>query len=295
MAQLTLGDVLNFVKDYIPDIPQAKVVRKLNLILEDIHDEVSQIEMSTFTTRAKVTTGTVSATAASTAVTFSSAVLTYPNTDSLIFCRISGDNTWYTVTPSSTTAGALSSSFAGTTGATLAYTIVYPVIVFPAAVSQVISAQQAGYKALEYASRENASLRSEAEIVGRPLWYGPYIPDTTATPDDAHRIILTPFPDIAYSYNYSYVRRPTLLGITDATSTKLTLPSVFNRSINFGTLALCWSQQDGEDRFGPWWGRYRAELEKARAHTSTEIRPRVKTARESRRHMTYAVQYPPSP
>lgn len=294
MSQLTLGQVLSFVQDYIPGLPQAKLVRKLNLVLEEIYEDISQIEWSTFTTKAKVTTGTVLATNGSTAVTFSSAVLTFPNTQSLILVQIDGSNAWYTVSPSSTTVGVLSSAFEGVTGAALTFTIVYPLVVFPAAVSEVLHIQRLGYPALTYAQRENSAFRLQMDIVGQPLFYGPYIFDGLATPDDAHRLLLTPFPDLTYTYNFSYMKRPTLLGTADATSVTVGLPSVFNRAIEFGTLALCWSQEDGGVRFGEWWGRYQKALTKARDHTSTEISPRIKGAREAMRGGIYAVQYPPS-
>ncbi len=271
MSQLTLGGVIDYVRDYVPQCPQAKIVRKLNLILEEIHEEVAQIEQTTVTTRAKVTTGTVMAALGSTAVTFSSAVLTFPNTDSLVLVQIAGSSTWYVVTPSSTTVAALSSAFDGASGPTLTYTIVYPVVVFPASVGQILNMNYRG-DALMQADKENHELRLASFGVGRPRWYGSYVPDTTATPDDAHRVILTPYPDAVYSLECSSKRRPVLLGIADATTTKLVLPSLFNRAIQFGTLALCWSQEDGGARFGEWWGRYKEALREARATVATEDR-----------------------
>lgn len=294
MSQPTLLTVRDFVRDYIPDVPIAKLVRKLNVILEEVFEEIAQIEWSTVTTKAQVTTGAVNAANGSTAVTFSSAVLTFPNTDSLILVQIAGSNAWYTVTPSSTTVGALSSAFEGVTGAALTFTIVYPVVVFPAAVGEVLSMQRLGYPMLAYAQRENAPFRLQMEIIGQPLYYGPYLFDATATPDDAHRLLLTPFPDATYTYNYSYLKRPTLLAITDATTTKLAIPSSFARAVEFGTLALCWSQEDGGVRFGEWWGRYQKALQQTRANANTSVTPRIKSAREAMRGGVYAIQYPPA-
>ncbi len=272
MSLLTIADVVAFVRDYVPGCPQPKIIRKLNLVLAEIHEEVAQVEWTTFSTRAPVTTGTVSVAAGSTAVTFSAAVLTFPNVDSLVMVRIDADTngTWFTVTPSSTTVAALSSKYAGATDTVATYRIVYPVVVFPAGVGQVTYVSRLSKK-LDFATRENAEMRASADVVGVPRWYGPYVHDATATPDDAHRLVLTPFPDGAYTYECSFMNRPVYLGIADATSTKLDLPQQFDRAILFGTVALCWSQEDGDSKFGTWWGRYQKALAQARAVGTAQI------------------------
>lgn len=273
MSLLTIGGVIDFVRDFVPGCPQAKVVRKLNLILSEVHEEIAQVEWTTFSTRAPVTTGTVSVAAGSAAVTFSSAVLTFPNTDSLVMVRIDADTnaTWFTVTPSSTTVATLSSKYAGSTDTVATYKIVYPVVVFPAGVGQVLHVQRAKGEKLSFATRENAQARASSDVVGRPLWYGPYVHDSAATPDDAHRLVMTPFPDAAYSYECSYMNRPTYLGVADATTVKLDLPQLFDKAVLFGTLALCWSQEDGDTKFGPWWGRFQKALGNARAVGTAQV------------------------
>lgn len=292
MSQLTVGQLVSFVQDYIPGVPKAKVIRKFNLLAEEIFEEVSQVEWSTVTTRAKVTTGTVSVTNGSTSVTFSSGVLAAPSTDSLVFGQIGDDPTWYPVTYVSSTSGTLASKYAGTTNALATFTLVYPVIVFPAAVGQVLGMRYRGEK-LEFATPDNASARYDAETIGRPRWYGQYVHDPNATPDDAHRVILWPFADATYSLEFCYLRRPTLLGVTDGDSAILGLPSTFNRAIEFGTLALCWSQEDGGARFGEWWGRYERALSKARATANVEVTgPRNGSLRRRGRNTSYYERQP---
>lgn len=294
MSQLTLAQVLRLVRSHIPGLPQDKVVDNLNLTLEEVHEEIAQIEWGTFTTRAQVQTGTVSVTNNAVSVTFSSAVLTFPVTNILIFCRIDPDGTWFMVTPSSTTVGALSSAYAGATDAAATYTIVYPVIVLPAAVGKVLSIQSAGYPALTFADRDNMAMRAEVEIVGRPLWYGSYDTDPNATPDDAERLVLTPFPDATYSFNYSYMKRQARIATNAATTVTVGLAASYDRTILEGTLARCLFQEKGESVGGPWWGRYQKSLKNARGNTNTGVAPRLQTAREARRNTLYAVQYPPA-
>jgi len=272
MSQLTVGGLVDFIRDFIPGIPKAKVIRKANEVLAEVYEEIAQVEWITFSTRAPVTTGTVAVVNGSTAFTFSSAVLTFPNTDSLVMCRIDDDpnGTWFTLTPSSTMIAAASSKYAGTSDPVATYRIVYPVVVFPASVGQITHVQRQGH-ALRFATRDNAEMRAASEVVGQPKWYGPYVHDATATPDDAHRLILTPFPDATYSYEASPMKRNVYLGVTDADATLVALPAQFNRAIQFGTLALCWSQEDGESKFGPWWGRFQRALAQARAVGSAQI------------------------
>lgn len=298
MSLLTVGGLVSWVQDFVPGLPKAKVVRKANDVLQEIHETVAQVEWTTFSTRAPVTTGTVSVTAGSTAVTFSSAVLTFPNTDSLVFVRIDDDSngTWFALTPSSTTVAALSSKYAGATNAAATYRIVYPVVVFPTGVSQVTHVQRLGCK-LDFATLENVALREASEVVGLPRWYGPYVHDASGSPDDLHRLLMTPFPDAAYSYEASVMKRPAAISTTAADAITVPLPAQFDRAVKFGTLALCWSQEDGETKFGPWWGRYQKALAEARAVGAAEFSGQRQGARGRRRgrNMDYYDGYTVTP
>ena len=269
--RLQFSDVISFVQDYIPATPQAKIGRKLNLILEDIYTEISQVQVSTFTTRAPTTSGTVTATNNSNAVSFSGTPLL--STDPLQYIQIDGSSEWYELSYVSTSTGTLSSVFEGTTGAGLTYTIAYPTVSFPSAVQQVLSITKQGFEPLKYSSKSNLEERGTIITPAQPVWYSPYLfnASTGATPDDAHRILLLPFPDAQYTFSYTYMSRPALLSVSGATTQYIPLPSLFNRCVQFGTLALCYGQDDGEGALGPWWGRYLKELTKATAvRTATE-------------------------
>lgn len=290
MAQYTLSDVIGFVQDYLPDVPQAKIVRKLNLIIEDIYTEVGQVQVSTFTTRAPTTSGTVTATAASASLTFSGTPLA--STDTLMLIQIDDDATWYKLTYASTSTGTLSSVFAGTGGAGLSYTIVYPTVSFPSDVQQVLSICRQGHEPLEYASKTNLEERGCHFSPAQPTWFSSYLFDAAASPDDAHRCLLIPWPDAAYSFEYSYLPRPTLLTTGGATTQKVLLPSIFNRCVLFGTLALCYGQDDGEGAAGPWWGRYGKELDKAMASHSIEAPRQAQSVYSVGRKLTYSDRWP---
>jgi hypothetical protein len=272
VSLLTIAGVDAWIRDYIPNCPQPQIIRKLNMILSEIHEEIAQQEWTTFTTKAPVTTGTVAVTNGSTAVTFSNSVLNVAATDGLVFLKIDADpnGTWFPLTYVSGTTGTLASKYAGTTDAAATYRIVYPTVVFPANVGQILYVQDRTGK-LEMATRENAEMRASSDIVGKPRWWGPYTHDPAATPDDAHRIITTPFADATYSYECLIMTRPTYLGAGDSGGTKIDLPALFDKAVLYGTLALCWSQEDGESKFGPWWGRYQKALAQARSTSNAEV------------------------
>lgn len=292
MAQKTLGEVLDFVKDYIPDAPQAKIVRKLNLVIEEIHEKITLPERGTFTTKAPTTTGTVSATNGQTAVTFSGSVLL--TTDPLRIVQIDGDGTWYTLTRNAAdTAGVLSSAFAGETGATLTYTIAYPAVSFGAGVGRVLRVWREGFDDLEIASDENAPGRAVAAATGTPMWRAPYVFDAAATPDDALREVLIPAPDDDYSFTFIGLRRPTAIATNAATSVTIALPSVFNRAVMYGTLALMWGQEDDDERSGPWEQKYLRAIHEAMATTHKGLESRHRSIYESRTWRESAWQSPP--
>lgn len=276
MAQLTVADLLDYVRDHIPDKAQAKVVRAANLVIQRIYAEAGQVERSTFTTKAPITTGTVEATNNSTTVTFSSSILSasFP----LMYLKIDGDTTWYTLTYVSGTGGTLSSVFAGTTGAALTYTLAFPVISFPVNVLQVLSIWQEGFAPLRFAHHERTNDTYLAVSTGRPEYYAPYFMDTASSPDDALRLLILPAPDDMYSYTYAYKRRPTLLTPGGATSQKLLLPDFFNESIMAGTLFYCWDQEDAQERSTYWLNQYELAWRRAMAQVSVSAVTRMDDA-----------------
>lgn len=290
MSQLTYLNVIDFVLDYLPGIPNAKIGRKLNLVIQDIYDEIAQIERSTFTTRAPTTTGTITVVAGSASVSFSGTPLA--TTDTLRMIQIYGVSEWFNLTYVSTSSGTLSSVWPSTSGSGLAYKIVYPTQTFPVDVAQVLNARREGYDPLEFSTEHNAQHRAYSLTPGVPRWYSTYLFDSSGSPDDLHRIYLTPPPDAAYTYMYSYIPKPALITVDGATSQVLGLAAVFNLAVQFGTLALCFGQDDDESSMGPWWGRYQKELQKALAHTSAESPKRRQSAYRTGRGITTYDSWP---
>ena len=268
MAQLTLADLLNEAQDIIPTIPQAKVVRAVNKVLLRIHAETTHPEYSTFTTRAKVTTGTVSVTQDSTAVTFSSSVLA--NTDGLRLLQIEGDNAWFVLAYVSGTQGTLSSKWAPATDATATYTLVFPTVSFPANVGQVTRIWQDGMSDLDYCPDRGADFWSWEALTtsGDPRRWCPYTHDTAATPDDALRIMLQPATDTRETFMYAYHKRPTLLTAGGATSQTIPLPDIFNEAVVAGVMAYVYEIREGVGKAGAKWGFFQRCLDSARAATS---------------------------
>jgi hypothetical protein len=281
MAQMSAADLIDYVRDHIPDKNQQKILRAANMVIQRIYGEVGQVERSTFTTKAPITTGTVSATQENTAVTFSSAVLgsTFP----MMYLKIEGDSTWYTLTYVNTTSGTLSSAFAGDTGAALTYTLAFPVISFPTNVQQVLSIWQETFAPLRFAATERtpglAERRTEL-ATGRPEYYAPYLFDSSGTTpnDEKLRVILSPAPDDIYAFTYAYKRRPSLLTPGGATSQTLLLPDFFNEAIMAGTLFHCWDQEDAQERSQYWLGLYEAAWRRAMAQVNVSAVTRLEDA-----------------
>lgn len=281
MAQLTVAGLMNYVKDFIPGKTQAKTVRAANLVLQRIYRKIGQTERLTFTTKAPVSTGTVSATANNTAVTFSGNVLSA--SDPLTYIQIDGDATWYTLTRVTDSTGTLSSAFAGTTGAALGYQIVYPAVTFPTNVMQVLGIWSEGYVPLRFAGTEHIPQLSSLLAPGKPEFFSPYLMDSSATsPDDERlRVLLIAPPDKMYSYTYAYKRRPTLLDATGADTQKLTLPDYFNETILTGTLYFVWDQEDANPRSVKWKTAYEEAWKEAMAEANVSVSTRFDDAYDS--------------
>lgn len=238
MALLTLANLIDEAQDVHTTIPQAKVVRALNKVLRRIYAETTQPEYTTFTTLPKVTTGTVAVTIDSTAVTFSSAVLS--STNPLMLLQIEGSAAWFVLTYASTTTGTLSSKWAEATDAAATYTLVFPAVSLPFAVGSVLRIWREGLGDIEYAGDRGSDDSSlTTSVTGTPTRWSYYLHDSaSANPnDDLLRVLLTPAPETREVFNLTYTRRPTLLSAGGATTQTIPLPDVWNEAVIAGTLA----------------------------------------------------------
>lgn len=291
MAQLTVTEILARVRDFMPNKPQAGIIRALNDTIEEIHELVAQPERSTFTTRAPTTSGTVSVAAASAAVTFSGTPLA--STDTMMLIQFGGDSAWYVLTYVTTSTGTLSSVYAGTTNTVATYRIVYPTVVFGSTVGRVSMVRHDGFTVLECVEPANAELWFQTTTYGRPLRWSPYVYGGTS-PDDSHRVTLDPAPDAAYAMTYIFVRRPAVLSLTDDGTGKTSLPSLFNRAITLGTVARCWDAQDGEDKARSKYARYEEAVRAAMATTAAEGPPVQRQSAWQAHRPFFATQGPPA-
>ena len=291
MSQLTLANVSTFVRASIPNYPQAKIGTFANLVLEEVYERLNQINYGTFTTTAPYTTGTANVGNNSAAIVFSGSAL--GASDPLRLVQVGDDPTYYIVTRTNATTGVLSSVYAGTTNATATFKIVYPTVVFPAAVGVPLAIKREGFGRLEFGPASDLNARLRGNTTGQPMYYSPYAMDGAATPDDAHRILLTPYPDAMYSYAYEYLARPTLIDPDTVTPTteKVPIPTSFRSALLFGTMALC---AEAEDKDGDKWAM-KAEMafRKALAHSGAGTTGQRRGAYGHRRQM-YAVQETPS-
>lgn len=260
MALLTVADLLDDVLDEIPGKEQQPLIRAVNKVIRRLHTEIVQPERSTFTTKAKTTTGTVSVTQDSTAVTFSSGVLSA--SDPLRLVQIEGDSTWFLLTRNAAdTAGVLSSAWGEATDATATFTIVYPCITFPSAVGEILRIKRFAEFELEFdhAGPVPAS-------VGRPLTWGPYVHDSTsASPDDDKlRIFLNPAPEDRLVYSYWYKQRTTFLDPDGATTQTIPFSDLWYEAIVQGVLFHVWKQEAQSEKALLARGLYEDALSRAR-------------------------------
>jgi len=258
MSLLTVSDLIDEVRDEIPGKEQAVIERAANKVITRVHHELVQPTRSTFTTRVKTTTGTVSATQNSTAVTFSSGVLSA--SDPIMLVQIEGDSTWYMLTRNGADdTGALSSAWAEATDATATYTIVYPTVSFDGAVGQIISIKRYGYEELVFDHAPNFP-----SVVGTPERWSPYAHDASGSPDDKTRIILSPAPDDYATYEFWYVPRTTLLTPGGSTSATLPFPNLWYDAVVHGVLFYCWKQEDEGEKAMLEYDLFERALAKAR-------------------------------
>lgn len=270
MAQLTLTALRTKVLDYIPDVTLAKVGNAANEVLNRISQEQPEVHRTTFTTRAKTTTGTVSVTAASAAVTFSSAVLA--STDSFMLVKIEGCDEWFVLTYASTTTGTLSSVWPSATDATATYTIVYPTVTFGSDVLHPVKIKQQNFTALKW----GGDLPSDIAISdpGRPVYWSTFSTNTGATPDDSYRIMLSPPPDTAMTFQVAYVKRPSYYTVSDG-ATKSNLPNVWDQVLLYGTLFHVCMMDSSETKSNYYRGLYEMAYMKAMSTINASVVARL--------------------
>lgn len=244
MSSLLLSDLIDECQDVKAAYPQAKVVRAANKVFRRVGNETYQPTYSTFTTKAKVTTGTVAVTQDSTTATFSSAVLS--TSDPMCLVQIEGEGQWFLLTPSSTTVGALSSKWAAATDAAATYALVYPSISFPAAVGEVLRIWREGLDELKFAA-DRGSPDVSGWSLGTPAWWSPYARDSSsaAPNDDLRRILLSPAPETRQVWEYAYRPRMTLWTAGGATTQACPLGELWDETVIAGTLCGVYEVRDG--------------------------------------------------
>lgn len=276
MSRLTLASLIDEIGDEIPDVAQAKVVRAANKVLQRIHSETNVMDTSTFTTRAKTTTGTVSATQDSTSLTFSGTPLA--STDPYMLIQIEGDDAWFTLTYASTSTGTLSSKWAEATNATATYTIVYPTVSFPQTVGQVHRIWAQGLPDLTKIGDRGEGGDNRLGFTGRPEeWYYFGLDTASASPnDELLRIGLRPAPEQRWVFHYTFSKRPTLLDPAGATTQTFPLQDFWNEVIVAGTYSWLWSGRDHPERAGYWLGEYERAIMrvKGQVNKSGTVSPR---------------------
>lgn len=270
MAQKTLTSLTAEVQDYIPEIAMAKVGRAANMVLQRIAKEFAEYGRTTFTTRAKTTTGTVAVTLNSTGVTFSSAVLA--STDPIMLIKVDGVDDWIVLTYASTTTGTLSSAWPAATNATATYTIVYPTVTFGSDVLHPHKIKQENYEPLKVIGDLNREATSYAP--GRPIAWSFTSTNTGATPDDSYRIWLHPAPDDEYLYQVAYKKRPQAYTVSDG-STKSNLPAIWDATLFYGTMFHAFLMDSKAEEASPWKGLYEEAFMEARSTVMSEYLTRM--------------------
>lgn len=269
MALLTLAELIEEVRDEIPNCPQAKIVRAANKVIRRLHTELVEPTRSTFTTKAKVTTGTVAVTQGSTTATFSSGVVLAADPVRLV--QISGDQTWFILTRNAAdTAGVLSSAWAEASDATATFTIVYPTVSFPLGVGEILKISRGNEEPLSF----NAGGRCPTHA-GRPVEWSPYVHDesSAAPSDDLLRIFLNPASEEAEVFSFWYKPRTTFIAVDAATTVTIPLSNLWYEPIVLGVLYHLWRKESDKDRALTSAALFEQALERARsaAHPAAVI------------------------
>lgn len=281
MALMTVENLVDEVTAFVPSAATPKIVRLANAVIRRIYAEITIPSVSTFTTKAKVTTGTVHVIQDSTAAEFSGTPLS--TSDPFHLIQIEGDAQWFVIVPSDTNTGALSSAWAAATDTTATYTIVYPAVSFPANVGEILRIWREGEPDLKFCG-DRGSEWLTGSVAGTAQRWSPYLHDSAAANpnDDLLRILLTPAPEVREVWQYAFRRRQTYLSPSGATSQTIPLPDVWNECIVAGILSFLWDQRDEEDRSAYW----RNEYERVFQRTRGTLLPAASVTPKARRNLT---------
>lgn len=250
MALLTLAQLVNDVDDEIPGKGLAQIVRAANKVIRRIYSEMVEPKRSTFTTKAAVSTGTVSVTKGSTTATFSSGVVLAADPP-LRLVLISGETAWFTLTRGAgNTDGVLSSAWAAPDNATATFQIIYPLVVFPSEVGEVISIWRDGFEPLKFALDERGAIIPRQMTLGIPSRWSPYARDESAASpnDDKLSILLSPVAENPAIFTYSYRVRRTFLDPAGADTQTIPLGDLWYDAIVQGCLFYLWKQESAKEK-----------------------------------------------
>lgn len=253
MGQITLGVLTTRVQAWMPGHLESQVSIAANEILNDLYSFVTFLGRSTFTLRAPYSTGTVAVTGGGATTSVTGTGTSWSASWAPCLIRISGEDTWFVFTPTAGTTGTLSSAWPGETGSGLTYEIVHPFVAFPNTVQHPTRMRIEGNADLRHAVESDEMWGGSIEP-GRPTHFSVYDPDESS--DALFRVQLHPPPDADYALTYGFVLRPTYFTSGDSSS-KPNLPDLFDQALVAGTLALCWDQEDKQDRARFWFGRYK--------------------------------------
>lgn len=260
MALLTVAELMDDVLDEVPGKEQAPITRAANKVIRRIHTEVVAPVRGTVTTKAQVTTGTVSVTQGSTTATFSSGVVLAA--DPLRLVRIQGDTTWFVLTRGAAdTDGVLSSDWAEATNGTATFEICYPAVTFPSDVGELLEMWRTNEEKLDFRTGIRVPITA-----GRPRSWGPYQHDSSsADPDnDRLRVVLDPAPQAAEAYTYWAKPRATFLDPAGADTQTIPFSDLWYDAITQGVLMYMWKQEGDKKKIMTQNALYEGALDRAR-------------------------------
>lgn len=260
MALMTLATLLRHVRAEIPNKDQEAVVDAVNMVIRRVHQDTVEPQRTTFTTKAKATTGTVAVTQDLTLATFTGLATSLAATDPITLLQIAGDTAWFTLTYASASTGTLSSKWAQADAAAATFTLVYPTISLPNTIGEILKIKRAG---IQLGFRPGGGCPS---MVGTPETWSPYRHDeaSAAPSDDLTRLWLDPAPSDRQVYEVEYRPRTPSLDTAGATSQTVPFTDLWEEAIVEATLEILWGQEsDGKARVAL--KHSRAEMALARA------------------------------
>ena len=247
---MTVAQLMDQCLFEIPGKDQNSIIYATNLVLRRIYTEFVEPKRGTFTTTAKVVTGTVAVTQGSAVATFSNGVVLTTDPQPRL-AQILGDPTWFGLTRGAGNSdGVLSSAWATTSNATATYTICYPAQSLPSDVGEVLAIWRDPFNQLKFALHERDTSWLWQSGVGVPMYWCPYQHDESAANpnDDRTRVLLSPASQDAVVYTFSYKPRHTYLDPTGATSQTIPLTDLWGEAIVQGVLFFLWKQDAAKEK-----------------------------------------------